>query len=73
MLEATSLGLGSVWVGTWENDREVCADEKRCPEILGATSGEWRCLAIVGIGYPVGQRQPRTQRTAGKVSYETVG
>jgi nitroreductase len=73
LLEATSLGLGSVWVGMWENEPEVCAEERRCLEILGTTPDDWRCLAMIGIGHPVQQRQPRTQREARKISYERVG
>lgn len=73
LLEATSLGLGSVWVGVWENRSEVSSDEVRSLEILGTSADEWRCLAMVGVGHPVTQRPPRTQRALDAVSYESVG
>ena len=52
-LAATSLGLGTCWVGSFE-DRAVS-------EILGAPAS-WRPIAILPIGVPNDQPKPRERR-----------
>jgi nitroreductase len=73
LLQATALGLGSVWCGMREEATEVVGCEKACCEVLGVPVGEWRVLALIGIGHPAEKRQPRTQRQPGKLSYERFG
>jgi len=73
LLEATSLGLGSVWCGMREDATEVVGCEKACCQVLGIPVGKWRVLALIGIGHPGEKKQPRTQRQVSKVSYERFG
>ena len=73
LLEATALGLGSVWCGMREDDPELAGCEKACCEVLGIPPGKWRVLALVGIGHPGETKKPRTQRQVSKVSYERFG
>ena len=51
-LAATSLGLGSVWIGAY--------DEEKVCEIINAPK-EMRPIAIIPIGYP-DEKPPRTPR-----------
>jgi len=73
LLEATALGLGSVWCGMREDPGAVAGYERSCCEVLGIPSGGWRVLALIGIGHPGEKKKPRTQRQASKVSYERFG
>jgi nitroreductase len=73
LLEATSLGLGSVWCGIREDASEIVGCEKACCEVLGVPLGRWRVLALIGIGHPAERKQPRTQRQVSKLSYERFG
>lgn len=73
LLEATSLGLGSVWCGIREDPDDVVGYEKACAEVLGVPDGSWRVLALIGIGHPAQPKPPRTQRQASKLSYERFG
>jgi nitroreductase len=73
LLQATALGLGSVWCGMREDATEVVGCEKACCEVLGVPLGDWRVLALLGIGHPAERRKARTQRQPGKVSYERFG
>ena len=72
LLEATSLGLGSVWVGIRDNTSEPGPDETACMDTLGVPPG-WRVLCLIGIGHPKEHKPPRTQRQPTKVSYERFG
>jgi nitroreductase len=73
LLEATALGLGSVWCGMREDATEVVGCERACSEVLGIPVGKWRVLALVGIGHSGEKKQPPTQRQVSKVSYERFG
>lgn len=73
LLEATALGLGSVWCGMREDTTEVVGCEKACCEVLGVPLGKWRVLALIGIGHPGEKKKPRTQRQVSKISYERFG
>jgi nitroreductase len=73
LLQATGLGLGSVWCGIREDSPNVTGDELRCCEILGVPVGPWRVLALIGIGHPAEAKQPRTQRQVTKLSVERFG
>jgi nitroreductase len=73
LLEATSLGLGSVWCGIREDASEIVGCERACCEALGVPVGRWRVLALIGIGHPAEHKQPRTQRQVSKLSYERFG
>ena len=73
LLEATALGLGSVWCGMREDATEVVGCERACSEVLGIPPGKWRVLALIGIGHPGEKKKPRTQRQVSKVSYERFG
>lgn len=73
LLEATALGLGSVWCGMREDATEVVGCERACSEVLGIPLGKWRVLALIGIGHPGEKKKPRTQRQVSKVSYERFG
>ncbi len=73
LLEATALGLGSVWCGMREDATEVVGCERACSEMLGIPLVKWRLLALIGIGHPGEKKQPRTQRQVSKVSYERFG
>ena len=77
LLEATSLGLGSVWCGmreeALERETDVVGCEKTCCEILDVPLGKWRVLALIGVGHPAEHKQPRTQRQVSKLSYERFG
>ncbi len=77
LLEATGLGLGSVWCGMREdapdNATDVVGCEKACCEVLGIPIGRWRVLALIGIGHPAEHKKPRTQRQVSKMSYERFG
>ena len=73
LLEATALGLGSVWCGMREDPGAVAGYERSCCEVLGIPLGKWRVLALIGIGHPGEKKKPRTQRQMSKVSYERFG
>jgi len=73
LLEATGLGLGSVWCGMREDPTEVVGYEEACREVLGVPAGPWRVLSLIGIGHPGETKKPRTQRQVSKVSYERFG
>lgn len=67
LLEATELGLGSIWCGVRIPD----GDEREYYPILGIPeASQWRVLSLVGIGYPAQQKKARTQYEADKVSHE---
>ena len=70
LLEATALGLGSVWCGMREDPDAVVGYERACCELLGAPPDEWRAVALIAVGHPGEQKPPRTQRQVSKVSYE---
>ncbi len=70
LLEATELGLGSIWCGV----RIPGGDEKEYYPLLGLPSGsQWRILSLIGVGYPAEEKQPRTQYEPEKVSRELFG
>ena len=70
LLEATELGLGSIWCGVRIPD----GDEREYFPILGIPDASpWRVLSLVGIGYPARRKQPRTQYEPDKVSHEVFG
>jgi nitroreductase len=73
LLEAQSLGLGAVWVGTRGETDEERSDEMSLLEILGAPADEWRCLCLISVGHPAETKEPRTQRQASKLSFERFG
>lgn len=73
LLEAQSLGLGAVWVGIRDEATQGHGDERRVLEILGAPTDDWRCLCLIAVGHPAETKQPRTQREAGKLSFERFG
>jgi len=73
LVEAAALGLGAVWCGMREDPGAVVGYERACCEVLGARPGEWRALALIGVGHPGKRKQPRTQRQVSKVSYERFG
>jgi nitroreductase len=73
LLEATALGLGSVWCGMREDPGAVVGCERSCCEVLGIPPGGWRVLALIGVGHPAEKKKPRTQRQVSKVSYERFG
>lgn len=73
LLEATALGLGSVWCGMREDATEVVGCEKACCDVLGVPVGRWRVLALIGIGHPAEHKKPRTQRQVSKLSFERFG
>ena len=73
LLEAHSLGLGAVWVGTRDETTEGRRDEMRALEILGAPTDGWRCLCLIAVGHPAETKAPRTQRQASKLSFERFG
>lgn len=73
LIAATDLGLGSCWVGVWEQGPAPCPDEVACLEILGTTRDAYRALCLIGIGHPAEIKPPRTQFQPTKLSYERVG
>jgi len=73
LLEAAALGLGAVWCGMREDPDDVVGYERACCEALGAPPDEWRAVALIAIGHPGEEKQPRTQRQVSKVSYERFG
>ncbi|MCX6373838.1 MAG: nitroreductase family protein [Actinobacteria bacterium] len=73
LLEATALGLGSVWCGMREDPGAVVGYERSCCEVLGVPARAWRVLALIGVGHPGEKKKPRTQRQVSKVSYERFG
>ena len=73
LLQATGLGLGSVWCGIREDPPEAEGGERTCCQLLGVPLGPWRVLALVGIGHPAEAKPPRTQRQVTKLSYERFG
>lgn len=58
LLSATARGLGSCWVGAF--------DEERAAEALGLPPG-WRPLALVPLGYPDDSPGPRSRRPLSEV------
>jgi len=62
LLAATSLGLGSVWLGVAPNsDRtEAVAEVLGIPEDMGI-------LNVISIGHPAEEKEPRTQYDEGRV------
>lgn len=73
LLAATELGLGTCWVGIWEQGPAPCPEEAACLEILGTTPAAHRCLCLVAVGHPADRKAPRTQFQPTKLSYERVG
>jgi nitroreductase len=68
LLEATELGLGSIWCGV----RDPHGDEREYGAVLDVPR-EWRILSLVGIGHPDERKRPRVQYEREKVSYERFG
>jgi nitroreductase len=67
LLEATELGLGSIWCGVRIPD----GDEREYYPILGIPQvSQWRVLSLIGIGYPAQHKRARSQYEADQVSYE---
>jgi nitroreductase len=67
LLEATELGLGSIWCGVRIPD----GDEREYYPMLGVPQeSQWRVLSLVGIGHALEQKRARTQYEADKVSHE---
>lgn len=73
LVAATGLGLGSCWVGIWENGPRPHPEEVAALEILGTEPDAFRCLCLIGIGHPADHKAPRTQFQPTKLSYERVG
>jgi nitroreductase len=73
LVAAAALGLGAVWCGMREDPDAVAGYERACLDVLGAPQDEWRALALIGVGHPAEEKEPRTQREAGKLSYERFG
>ena len=73
LLEAQSLGLGAVWVGTRDETTEGRRVETRVLEIIGAPADGWRCLCLIAVGHPAETKAPRTQRQVSKLSFERFG
>jgi nitroreductase len=64
-LAATALGLGSCWIGAF--------DEAVVHEVTGAPAA-WRTMALLPLGYPADSPQPRQRRSLAElVRYERVG
>lgn len=57
-LAATALGLGTVWVGAF--------DDQAVAQVLGADR-EWRPIALLPIGYSDESPPPTTRRSLGEV------
>ncbi len=68
LLEATSLGLGGVWVGLYP----VPEREQYVREVLGLPA-ELRPLCMVPIGQPAESKPPRTQFEPDRVHFERYG
>jgi nitroreductase len=73
LLAATELGLGTCWVGVWEQGPAPHPDETAALQILGTTPDDFRCLCLIAVGHPAGTKAPRTQFQPTKLSYERVG
>lgn len=73
LLAATGRGLGTCWVGIWEQGPTPNPDEVACLEILGTAPDAHRCLCLIAVGHPAGAKAPRTQFQPTKLSYERVG
>jgi nitroreductase len=73
LVAATALGLGTCWVGIWENGPTPHPDEVKTLAILGTTPADYRCLCLIGVGHPADHKAPRTQLQPTKLSYERVG
>lgn len=68
MLEATELGLGSVWLGTYPKEEVIkpIAKEFDLPEnIIPVT--------IIAVGHPEGEVQPKDKFNKAKVHYDEWG
>jgi nitroreductase len=61
MLAAADLGLGTVWVGAFDEDKAANA--------LG-TPGDWRPVAILPIGYPSESPEPASRRPLEEMVHE---
>jgi nitroreductase len=70
LLEATELGLGSIWCGVRIPDGN---EDEYYPALGIDAASEWRVLSLVGIGHPAESKPPRTQVEVAKVSYESFG
>ena len=65
LLEATSLGIGSCWLGGYP-DLEKTGKEK---EILGIPE-EYKLFCTISLGYPAEERKPNDNYYPEKVHYE---
>lgn len=68
LLAASSLGLGSVWVGIYPNEDWEAAvrAELDAPE-------PWRVLCLLPVGHPAENKPARTRFEAAKVHQESFG
>lgn len=73
LIAATDFGLGTCWVGVYENGPAPQEGEVACLEILGTTPDRWRALCLIAVGHPAGHKAPRVQFQPTKLSYEVVG
>jgi nitroreductase len=73
LVAATALGLGTCWVGIYENGPAPHPDEVRCLELLGTTPDRWRALCLIAVGHPAERKAPRVQFQPTKLSVEQVG
>ena len=68
LLAATSLGLGSVWIGVYP----VTVFVRQVKAILNLPE-EVTPLNIIGLGYPAEVKEPRTQYDESRVHWQTYG
>jgi nitroreductase len=68
LLAATSLGLGSVWIGVYP----VTVFVRQVKAILNLPQ-DITPLNIIGLGYPAEEKEPRTQYDENRVHWQTYG
>ncbi|MFA7658057.1 MAG: nitroreductase family protein [Candidatus Gastranaerophilaceae bacterium] len=65
MLQATEMGLGSVWLGTFPREQIY----KPLAELLGVPANIVP-FSIIAIGYPDGETEPKNKFDSKKIHYE---
>jgi len=66
LLAATSLGLGTVWIGVYPRPER----EAHVRQVLNIPDSI-RILCLVPVGHPAEEKPPRTRYNAAKVHHET--
>jgi nitroreductase len=70
LLQATALGLGTCWIGIRGGETRDLTREDHVRAVCGIP-GSIRVVALVSVGYPAGQGQPKGPAPLDVIHYDT--